>query len=122
MYAVGKFHLLQIFLECLEVGRFAVAGVVGIYRFEDLAYCQVVAAVLIPQYVAACYGCFGEEVYEFFLLQRQVFEVGHLVAQDFYVGKAVDYVVEIVVTCLFGLGRAGHECGGQQCGWHDAVD
>ena len=46
--AVGELDLLEIGFERFPVGTVAVALVVGIDGFEELAYPEVVAAVLVP--------------------------------------------------------------------------
>ena len=48
VYAVSEPYLLDVCFECLVVGVGLVAVIVGVYGFEELAHCQVVAVVLIP--------------------------------------------------------------------------
>ena len=94
MDTVGKPHLFQVFLQCLEVGTFFVACVLGVDGFEGAAYGQVPFAVLVEEYVASLQGGFGEVVDEFFLLERELFKARYLVAEYFEVGKLLDRVVE----------------------------
>ena len=91
---VGKPHLFQVFFQCLEVGTFFVACVLGVDGFEGAAYGQVPFAVLVEEYVASLQGGFGEVVDEFFLLERELFKARYLVAEYFEVGKLLDRVVE----------------------------
>ena len=101
---VAEFHLLEVSLEGEEVSLLAVAAVVFVDSLEELAQLQVVASVLVPKYVAAAQGCLGEVIYEFFLVEGEVGETGHGIAEHFYVGEAVYYVARGVV----GVGMICH--------------
>ena len=99
MYAVGKFYLLQIELKPLVVGAVPVAVIVGIDILDEVADGQVVAAVLVPEYVAAGDGGLGEIVDEDALARGEFLEAGHFVAQHLDVCKTIHGVVEIIGLC-----------------------
>ncbi len=112
MDAVAEPHLLNVLLESLEVGAFAVAVVCGVDVFKRMAKGQVGRAVLIPKYVASPKGCFREIVDEGFLIHAQAVEIGHLIAQHFDVGESVGRVVESGVGGLLGRARPQSCSGG----------
>ena len=111
MDSVGEFDLFEIFFEPAELRVVAVTFVIGIDIFEKIANGQIVAAVLIPEDVAACQSGLGQIVDEETLSLRQVFEAGDIVAQNFDVGEAVDDL--IVERLLRGLADGGAGNGGQ---------
>ena len=102
MDTVGKPYLLQICLQGAELLVGAVALVSRIHSLEHTAQGQVVAVILVPEYVAAPLGGLGQIVHEPLLVERQVFKVGYAVAQYLDVGKAVDGIVEIRCFCCHG--------------------
>ena len=69
MNAIGKPHLLQIFLQTLEVLGVLVSLVPGIDFFESGADCKIVFTVLVKQNVATLECCLGKVLYQFLLLE-----------------------------------------------------
>ena len=116
--SVAKPHLLQIFLEGLEVRRIAVPLVVGEDILQKFADLKVVSAVLVPDDVASGLGGLRQVVDHFFLVERETVELGHFVAEHLDVGKPVDMVVEILVND--GMGLDGHH-GADDKGWNNLV-
>ena len=94
MYAVAEEQSLCIFRKCLELTAFAVSGIV----LENILHCvpqlQVIAAVLVPEYVAAPLCGLREMVGVFFLLKAEFVPAGNLVAYNLCVGKLVNGVFE----------------------------
>ena len=94
---VAEPYLLQILLESLEVGRCAVAGISGIDIFEQTADLQIVAAVLIPYYVAAGLSGLREIIKHLLLLKRKRVKLRHFISEHLDVGEIVDMIIEILV-------------------------
>ncbi len=89
VYAVGEPHLFEILLQCLEVGRIAVVGVV-VYSLQRVSYDQIVFEILVEKDVASALGGLRQIVYKLLLSERQTLESGNLVADDLDVVEAVD--------------------------------
>ena len=97
MDAVAEPHLLQVFQEGLVVLVVLAALVVAVDFLKGLAHHQVVLAVLVKEDVATVECSLGQIIYQLLLLERQVLEAGHLVAQHLDVGKSVHRVVKVIV-------------------------
>ena len=80
VYAVTEPYLFEICLEGFIVGVVLVAVVVGVHSFEHVADGEVLCIVLVEEYVATPQSGFLKVVYEYFLVEAQTVEVGHLVA------------------------------------------
>ncbi len=106
---IAKPHLLQIFLEIFIVFRIFVALIIGVDIFEKFAYLEVVAAVLIPDNVAASLSGFAQVIDHFLLIERQTVELRHFIAKHFDVGEAVDVIVEVFIDHGSGL-HSEHRC------------
>ena len=100
MYAVGKPHLTQVGEESLPVLALVRDGRVLQDVLQQMAYGQVVAAVLVPQDVASAKSRLCKVVDILLLPQAQVLEGRHTVAQQLYVGKAHLGVCEGVILHL----------------------
>ena len=69
MNTIGKPHLLQIFLQTLEVLGVLVSLVAGIDFFESGADCKIVFTVLVKQNVATLECSLGEVIHKLLLLK-----------------------------------------------------
>ena len=69
MNAIGKPHLLQIFLQTLEVLGVLVSLVPGIDFFESGADCKILFTVLVKQNVATLECSLGEVIHKLLLLK-----------------------------------------------------
>ena len=93
--AVAEPHLLEVLLEGFVVLGGLVAVVRGINCLEQGADLEVVAAVLVPNDVSPGLCCLAEIVDHELLVERELVEVGYLVAEDFDVGEVVDVIGEL---------------------------
>ena len=94
MYPVREPYALEVGRERFELVALAVAFIINVYRFEQPAYAQVVASVLVPKYVASGERCFAEEINEQALACCQRLETCHAVSQQLNVGKTFVGVAE----------------------------
>ena len=69
MNAIGKPHLLQIFLQTLEVLGVFVSLVTGVDFFKSGADCKIVFTVLVKQNVATLECSLGEVIHKLLLLK-----------------------------------------------------
>ena len=69
--AVGKPYLFEICFKRLVIVRIAVAVIVAVNVFEQVAEREIVSVVLIPQYIASGECGFGQMINEHFLAKRQ---------------------------------------------------
>ncbi len=112
VYAVAKPYLFEIFLESEVLRVVFITVVIGVYGLEHVADGQVLRIVLVPEDVAAPKGGFLQVIYEYLLIESQILEIGHLVAEHLDVGKAVYRVVKVVggsFLCRTAARRCHHE-------------
>ena len=88
VYAVSEPYLPEICHEGLPLYAVVPDGAVLQDVFEQVAYLQVVLAVLVPQYVPAVKRSLCQMVCIQFVPERQGFESRNLVAKQFDIGKA----------------------------------
>ena len=86
MLAYLVFHVL---LEGLPLRIVPVALVIDKHILADVADRNVVAAVLVPEDVAAPLGSLGEVINKFLLLERERLESRYFIAEHLDVRKAV---------------------------------
>ena len=104
--AVAEPDALQVDGERLVEVALAVALIVGVDGLDEAADAQVVAPVLVEEYVAALQRCLREVVYQRFLAQGQRLESLDLVAEHLDVGELLVGVLEVVRVG----GRKGTGC------------
>ena len=102
--AVAEPHTLEVLFHGHKVGISAVALVVTVGLLQKVTNLQVVASVLVEQNVASPKGSFLQVIDECLLLQRELLETVHTIAQHLDVGKT--FVCELK-TVLLGGSAAG---------------
>ena len=114
--AVGEPYPLQIFLKSQIVLALAVALVVGVEVFQQVADCQVILAILVEENVTAPEGSLLQVIDKGFLFQAELVEAVHLIAQHLNICKTLVAVFKII--CLLRL-VARRACSEKSGNHHD---
>lgn len=98
VHTVAKFHLLKVFLKCLELLVVAVTIIVGVDILKQVSQREVILAVLIPQNIAARESSLGEIINEKTLAGSEILKSGYLIAEHLDISEAVHNIVEFIVV------------------------
>ena len=102
---VCKPYLLQILLHCNEVGIRTVAVILIIYSLQRAAHGEVILEVLVEQNITTSLCSLCQIVDQGLLLQWQLLEARHLVAQNLDIVKFIYNPWHGLRSCALGLGR-----------------